>query len=548
MELVFLVNNQVMTRPPVPGWTVAAFRTILVIGRCALVGCIGGLLLTCLAGCSADITRDVAVDRFDVVLTVLADGSLDVIETITVRAERPGARFARDVPAVNVDRIVDIAATVDGRSPGPSGGEVQVDRSGALHASWPITAAGRSLHTIVLHYRLAGALAAQGTRGILRWSPLPVGRTYAVGASRVDLVVPPGSSFAVGPALQFSRAPLARRPDGATAELTLVAPGDPAVITAEIVLGSLDMAEPDWQSNALRGHQLMPAFISAGVCLVAIGAGVIVMVRLQYPRPMIGEADLAHATPEVLPPAMAAAVTSVRSRFAMDPAARLATILDLAGRGRLELSSEGILSLGPHGVNAADGAEPARAHERAIADQLWLGRNGTDPMPLPKAAALLERGRRRISRAFMEDLVTSGLVDAERLSVARGLRATGGVALVLAAAGAVVCEAALSRFGVWPMSVPLGLSVMSVLFVWAAARVPLLSQAGERASAAWRARVHERRTAAGAGLGSGPEFERWLAVAVACGFAQEWIAAWARHLQGPPPASLVLVRQYTSRL
>jgi hypothetical protein len=388
-------------------------------------GCTSGLLLVCLAGCGAHLTRDVAVDRYDVRFTVLAEGSLEVLETITVHAEAAdGARFSRDVAPSNVDRILDVELRVDGRSPDPSSGEARLDRTGALRATWPIAPADRSPHILTLRYRLAGALPVQGTRGILRRPVLPVNRAYAVGAARVDLVVPPGSVFAAGPDLEGARAPLARRPDGATAELGPMAPGDRAVIAADIVLGSLNMAEPEWQSNAVRGQHLMPAFVSAGACLVVVGLGIVLMVRLQYPRPMAGDADPAAVTPEGISPAMATVLTSL-----------------------------------------SQGVQIATNSRAGVATGLGLI-------------------RRRLDRAVAADLVSSGFLDEERLSVARGLRATGLVAIGLALAGAVVCEVTLSRFGVWPMAVPLGLAVMGVLFGWAGARLPLLSRTGEDAASA----------------------------------------------------------------
>jgi len=306
-------------------------------------------------------TRDVEVDRYDVTLSVLADGSMDVSEEVRARAVAARARFVRRLPARQVDRILDVEASINGAPASSLGGEVRIDRRGSLEVVWLLPE--QAPYTLKLHYRLDGALAASGTRGLLYWNALPAGRPYTVGASRINIDAPSGSSFTVGPWIDEGQVPVSIINTKAHVQLTAVVPTQAVLLTGEIDFGATRMGEPDWQLNAARALLLMPAFVSAGVCLIAIAIGVVVMIRLQY------------------------------------------------GAGRSRLTAD------------------AR-------------RTGED------AGANREMG-----------------------TVVRGLGIFGLAAFVVGAIGAIALDQTLSRFGTWPMAIPLGLLGMGAVFLWEAARL-----------------------------------------------------------------------------
>src|SRR6185295_542301 len=113
------------------------------------------LVLTLAAGCRDTATFAFDVDRCDVTITALADGSLDVLKAISARVTRPNATFTLDVPRRKVDRILDVDVGLDNKP----GGNLRSDRSGGLRATWQFAAAGES-HVMMLRYRLVGAMAA----------------------------------------------------------------------------------------------------------------------------------------------------------------------------------------------------------------------------------------------------------------------------------------------------------------------------------------------------------------------------------------------------
>src|SRR5262245_52296973 len=122
-----------------------------------------------LASCR-EASRGVAVERYDVAIRILADTSIEVHETVTLRASASGARFVRDIPVDRVDAMSELVASLNGAPFGGSIGPLQVDQAAArvVYA----VAEGNRAETLAIRYQLAGALAAQGPRGLLRWPAL----------------------------------------------------------------------------------------------------------------------------------------------------------------------------------------------------------------------------------------------------------------------------------------------------------------------------------------------------------------------------------------
>jgi hypothetical protein len=186
-----------------------------------------------------------------------------------------------------------------------------------------------------------------------------------------------------------------------------VARAEPPAAYVDLVLDDLSVAEPIWQVNDLRARQLMPAFVSAGLFMVVVGAGVLVMVGIQYPAPR------APRSGEVAPPVPVAEETA----------------REIAG-----LSA-------------------------------W-----------------------RAPAATLERLASSGLVDRERLAVARGLRLSGVVVFVAALVVAAAVRVLIGSLGAGPYAVPAGLLVSALLLFVRGVTFPVLTEAGARVGM-----LHSRR-------------------------------------------------------
>ena len=112
-------------------------------------------------------------------------------------------------------------------------------------------------------------------------------------------------------------------------------------------------------------------------------------------------------------------------------------------------------------------------------------RRASGPEPLdrplaPAAAAALARPQRAGPEATRE-LIARGLLDAERLSIAQGLRTTAWAGGLLGIACAIVAQFTLSRFGWWAQIIPLSLLLMAVTFLIAGRRFRVLTEKGARA-------------------------------------------------------------------
>jgi hypothetical protein len=82
-----------------------------------------------------------------------------------------------------------------------------------------------------------------------------------------------------------------RLPAGARATRAAVPPEDSVTIGGEFSIDDLRLAEPAWQFHGARAREFMPAFVSAGLFLVVVGAGVVGMVRLRHPVRLPADAD-----------------------------------------------------------------------------------------------------------------------------------------------------------------------------------------------------------------------------------------------------------------
>jgi len=246
------------------------------------------LLCAPLASCQEP-SRGLAVERYDVAIRILADTSLEVHETITLRASAPGARFVRDIPVDRIDAVSGLAASLNGAPFGGSIGQLQIDQS-ASRVVYAIAESGRA-ETLEIRYQLSGALAAQGPRGLLRWPVLPLDRSFPVDVVRITVRAPDSAVFTEGPSINDGQTPAARDAHGLSAELSFVQPGQPVIVRGEIDFGNRPVMEPEWQLNLVRIVRLTPAFLAGGACIIVIAIGTIVMLRLHVKTSGLAETD-----------------------------------------------------------------------------------------------------------------------------------------------------------------------------------------------------------------------------------------------------------------
>jgi Predicted membrane protein (DUF2207) N-terminal domain len=465
-----------------------------------------------------------AIDRYGVRLTLLQDGSVQVRETIGLTVGPGVAQFVRDVPKERVDTFFAVTAQFDGQTPaiGSGQGQVSVSHAGPLHVVWRFPSGTAGAHTLTLAYRAAGVISVQGGQGTFRWNTLPSGHG-PIRAAHVELDVPPGAVITGTPAIEAYGWRMAYIDSGVVADKSAIPAGETAVIRSNLAVTSLALAEPDWQYEQKRAQDLTPTFIAAGLFLPVVGAGILIMIWVQYPTRRI-RAELTPAEPGSLAPAMALAVA--RGRPGRVRGELRAALFGLAQRGVVSLSP-GQATGEPAGVTAdLSGEAAALDHERVVLDELWLDRAGQS-LPVNTILSRLHHTRKTFRRALLKDLEQAGLVDPDRVVAARGLRASGVLVVALGLAGAITVPFVLTTFGSWPIFVPICTVLMGAMFWVGGGRLLLLNDDGQLARASWQLRLRQLRAVASgreAG-GTAADLARWLPVAAGLGMGRAWAQA-----------------------
>jgi hypothetical protein len=232
--------------------------------------------------------RTPLVEQFSAEVAVDADGAVEVREELLVRfPDQAASRFERRLDVDRADAVTFKSATVDGRNldPGvPGESEVTVDHGRQLVVVWTFPPSPAPARRFGLAYRAIGAVAVRGTRGTLRHPVLSNGHPYRVAAGRIVLALPPDAHVFEGARIEEPGWSVARAPTGFSAERRNLTPSEPATVVAEIAIDPGAIREPEWQRHDERANQLAPAFVSGGAFIVAIGAGVLWIVRFQYRR------------------------------------------------------------------------------------------------------------------------------------------------------------------------------------------------------------------------------------------------------------------------
>lgn len=493
-------------------------------------------------------------ERVETTLTLLADGSLQVVETITFRfTDRKFREVERRIPTRLVDEITAVEALMDGR-PLPAGDddfEAEINhRRRELQVFWRFPETTNNTHEFTLKYRARGALYIENGRASLAWHVLPTRHRYRVSEAQVTWRLPVGVASLGGPAMEAEGWAWLQESDGAwVARKANVDTNETAILTDMLDASTIAAIPPLWQVNADRERQLAPAFIIGALVILVMGAGMVVMMFVRYHRPTV---DMATALPALrgsLPPGLGTAIAHGRPSVGLPQLA--ATFFDLVSRNvlRLEESSKpgtrersrtfdvvllkgdsATLRLTPHEQVIVDALSPRMKHGR---------------LPLKDAQRWLFSAHGKFSKAAKEELSAGGFVDAERRWAGRGMMMAGGIAMVLGVIGVVVFAVWLPMFGGAGMFVPGAVFVLGLGFIIAGAAFPTLSATGATAAAQWAARKRELKAASKAGT-MDSLVNDWLPVAIGFGLGRQYSksgadVAWLHGIPNPSGALAVIV-------
>jgi hypothetical protein len=224
----------------------------------------------------------------EIALVVREDGTLSVTEDVKTRTVGAPEEFERRLPTrtggMRIDRFRAVhPAVVPGSPVQQTGTFIEFDRDGGVHVRWPeIPVHIVPLTSYRLEYLAEGALEVVGTRAWLRWRLAPLSPEYPIAAMTVTVRAPREARFIEPPTVAGEGWATTEQSNWMRATHGPLRPGQGAVLTAVIDIGGLTWLEPEWQRNADRAGEMAPAFLSGALCIIVVGLGAIVMVRVQY--------------------------------------------------------------------------------------------------------------------------------------------------------------------------------------------------------------------------------------------------------------------------
>ncbi len=257
------------------------FRTTLTLAALALAG---------LAASCAKPIGDGDIDSFVVHAVLEPDGNLVVTESIDL-GSGPEA-LTRVIDSEFADGAEFIEFAVDDRPIEP-GGALAVDATAdhGLAVRWTPATSADAGTSVRLRYMLERVAAVGEPRGRLEWNALLPGHRHNVADARLRLDLPEGSRFHDGTGI--GQAGWTVTVDGGQLEATRsgIGAGEAATLLAVFDVDRRYVQQSDWERDLdLRG-QFYYALVAAGLFIVVIGFGILIVLRLQYPPPARVPAD-----------------------------------------------------------------------------------------------------------------------------------------------------------------------------------------------------------------------------------------------------------------
>lgn len=467
--------------------------------------------------------------KYDVRVEVLPDGSLDIVETVTLSVgAKPMTWFDRTVPRKRTDGLTNASGLMDGHAV-----PVSIDSSRDLKFRWDFSPTANATHTFEMRYRALHVLAREIDGPRLVWVALPRRHSYPIDSAEITVFAPTDS-----------RATYVGAPGG---EVLPSTPSRPGVVIAGKSLGrdqavtidvsfapnSIQPVEPQWFVEQDRQLNMLPAWLAAAACVLVVGVGILVMSFARLPRPRLGD-----GTPFVTP----ASEGSVPAGLAAWLISRSSTSSWLAMQAAFfRLVRDGYILIERRGASSKWRAafdvslkKPAdlrdfASHESWILESLRTQAGKAD---LRRTMTRWSRRQPRFRAALAADAASRGWIETERQRAQRWLLVTGFVLLFSGLLGVMALALLMDRLGPVPIAIPVVIIVTGLIYMIVSNGMSVKSEAALAEAARWRARVAElKEIIAGGVSGQSPlDFERWFPLAIAAGIGAKWLKAFREQL------------------
>lgn len=496
----------------------------------------------CLAAAAPAAAKSYTAERFDAVIRVLPDGTLDVTETIVFRFEDGAfSEVFREIQTRRTDGVEIVRAELQGvRLPeGREPGTVEIrQRDRRVRVLWRFRPIERATRQFVLNYQVRGVVRQEEGADVLSWRATPSQHKYAVEGSSIRFDLP--ASPSQPPSVTVRKAGTPRTTTGGrTVAIETSAIRENGWVEAELRFprGAVIGAPPAWQQHAADVARRAPLWMVAGGLVAALGFIVLFAWRQGYDAPARELTQGAESEPHPPDEATAAVAGTLAANGRAGVEQAMAVLFALAEGGAVSVSEIPRSPLGQRDFQVTRTRRTAvvRApHEEAALSAMFTDRVGeADSVKLSKARSRMQRRLSGFSRAMREDLRRAGLIDDARAAIRHRYNTA---AICLAAAG-IVCVAPaallLPRHGAWAMLVPAAILVVALgAALFAAATTPL-SNLGVRRAHRWRGYgKHLREVAEGRVEPPRNTAATTLPFVIALGIG----GAWAKFLKDRPHA------------
>jgi hypothetical protein len=487
--------------------------------------------------------KSYSAERFDSVVRVLPDGTLDVTETVVFRFEDGTFREVfREIPRRYTDGIEIVSAAIQGqRLPfGTEQGTVEVrPRSSRVRVVWRFSPVEGVAREFTLNYRVRGAVRQQDGADRLVWRGTPGEHDYRIGASSITFELPTALS---GPPDVRSRrtrsADVTVEGRSVRVEASQIGKNGWIDTTLTFPPGAVAATMPAWQHQSARVAELAPNWMLVAGLIVLVGLIPLFAWRQSYDPPPSDlrarhDASMPATVPDSLPPTIGGVLAS-GGRPALEHA--MAALFAVADRGEVEIREQ----RGAFGtreflvVRHGRSRQPLAAHEQVVLDAIFKG-SDTTSVKLGQARSRLMRRFGDFSRQVGRELAEAGLIDGPRKALRHRYMVTGIVLMILG--GIAILPAAFStqRYGGWPLLLPAAIAAVGIFACIFGATITPLSNDGVRGASRWRAyRKYLAAVARDKAQPHGLAIPAVLPFAVALGLASPWSKFLKRHGQTAP--------------
>jgi hypothetical protein len=517
-----------------------------------------------MAGRPAYAAKSYHAEHYDVNLSVQADGSMVVTETIVFRFDGgPFTYVFRDLSTNETDGIRSIQASMDGvvLPEGKSAGYVEIQGGNPINVTWHFSPVSDSTNTFTLSYRVFGAIRQDGYDTLI-WRAVPEKHDYETANSEITLQYPPETSLVGEPQLEGAPAQVETGQNQVVFNTQSIPKDTALVVKAQFQPGSLVQSAPGWQARqreqASQVRRALPWGVVALLLVFTAGIGLLVLFALRNRRENFMPPDRfsrPSSPPGPVAPALAAWLTGNKM-----PAQ--ATIFDLARRGVLNVEeTQGHWKSQKFTITLQPVDFVLKPHEQGLLEVLFESRKGaTDRLEMSDVANRLAGGPKKYSQPLEEELVAAGWLDLQREKQHNRLGITGLVVLFLGIAGflaGVVLGGGASGAGNWgflPFSAILigadaALFVIGVVALVLSATFSPLSNDGETQAAAWKGfAAYLKDVTRGREPTLRPDaFDLYLPYAAGFGLASPWVKYFERQGNTPVPAWFKSLQASTSQ-